>query len=77
MNPFMLYENFPFQRYRVIISGRRICKVTLKKLELQQETLKNLIQKPEGKPAFCTLASDVTGINTCPTNCGTCKPCPH
>lgn len=51
--------------------------MTLKKLELQQETLKNLIQKPEGKPAFCTLASDVTGINTCPTNCGTCKPCPH
>jgi len=48
--------------------------VTLKKLELHQETLKNLVQ-PEGKPAFCTLASDVTGIDTCATNCGTCKPC--
>jgi hypothetical protein len=50
--------------------------VTLKKLELHQETLKNLIRKAEGKPAFCTLNSDATGIFTCITNCGSCKPCP-
>jgi hypothetical protein len=35
--------------------------VKVKKLELNQETLKNLTQK---KPGFCTLNSDQSFVNT-------------
>lgn len=42
----------------------------LNKLELNQETLSNLIPKPEKiKNAACTLHSDVTFVLTCPTHC--------
>lgn len=42
----------------------------LKKLELNQETLTNLVSKPDNnKNVGCTLHSDVTLVITCPTRC--------
>jgi hypothetical protein len=39
-------------------------KVKAKKLELNQETLKNLAQKQHGPNAACTLNSDLSLVNT-------------
>lgn len=48
----------------------------VKKLKLDQETLKNLTEKGSA----CTLNSDVTFVVSCPTRCASCgsncPPCP-
>lgn len=62
-------ETFLFLRYRVIIFTEEKLKgepkeVKAKKLELNQETLKNLIQKQYSPNALCTLHSDQSFVNT-------------
>jgi hypothetical protein len=44
--------------------------VALSKLELHQETLNNLVSKPDdSKNVGCTLNSDVTFVVSCPHHC--------
>jgi hypothetical protein len=44
--------------------------MVINKLELHQETLKNLVPKPDGnKNAGCTLNSDFTFVVSCPHHC--------
>lgn len=46
-----------------------------KKLELHQETLKKLTQKPENRTPGA-FSVDCTFVVTCATNCGSCvSPC--
>jgi hypothetical protein len=55
-------ETFLFCRHRIIF-GRRNAEVTLRKLELHQETLQNLTRKPDSREAG-ELTPDLTVIGS-------------
>ena len=61
---FLRYRVIMFSREKVLQEKRRTKEVKAKKLELNQETLKNLIQKQYSPNALCTLHSDQSFVNT-------------